>query len=144
MKSHVFILLVSFFLMGCTANEDKQGVLYLLNLSSCEHIKIESKSGKEMIINKGGYFDGLIYFASVYGIWGSNHYHYGIEHCVIENPEVAIITIDDKNHILNDSLSKSFALLSSYKKFVEERDIFVYEMDDDFVKMVSALPIIQP
>ena len=47
------------------------------------------------------------------------------------------ILLDDQEYVLTDSLSKSFIKISSYTKYIEEREEFFYEMDNDFIEQVK-------
>lgn len=137
MKTYKFaILLLGLMLVSCR-EKDKTGTLFLLNISSNPQIELLGESGKSLVVNKGGYYTGLVYFANIYGTWDKNHYGYSILHCALVSPYIKSVTIDNSTYILTDSLSKSFSNIKSYTKIVDEREEYFYEMDDNFIKLIK-------
>lgn len=132
----IIILFIGLLLASCTEKE-KTGTLYLLNTSSHEKVELISRSGDSMVINKGGYYQGLVYFANIFGTWGEDDYAYSILHCTISDPFVVSLVIEGKEYMLDETLSKSFSQISSYTQINTQREEFVYEINDQFVKKVT-------
>lgn len=137
MKTYKFaILLLGLILVSCR-EKDKTGTLFLLNISSNPQIELLGESGKSLVVNKGGYYTGLVYFANFYGSWNKSYSDYALLHCALGSPYIKSVTIDNSTYILTDSLSKSFSNIKSYTKIVDEREEYFYEMDDNFIKLIK-------
>ena len=137
MKTYKLAILLLGLLMVSCREKDKSGTLFLLNSSSNPQIELLGESGKSLVVNKGGYYTGLVYFANIYGTWDKNHSGYSILHCALVSPYIKSVTIDNSVYILTDSLSKSFSNIKSYTKIVDEREEYFYEMDDNFIKLIK-------
>ena len=138
MKSFKLVLLLIGVMFISCEEQEKLGILYLLNTSSAQQIELVSKSGKSMTVEKGILDIGLVYFANIYGTWSEKGHYYGTSNCAVGSPIIKSIVIDDTEYILNDSISQSFFQISSYKKMVDEREEYYYEMDDHFVEQVTG------
>ena len=137
MKTKILaILLLGLILVSCR-EKDKTGVLYLLNTSSVEKLELVSTLDKSVIVNKGAYYTGLVYFATFYGSWNNNYSAYSLLNCAVGLPYIKSVTIDNSTYILTDSLSKSFSNIKSYTKIVDEHEEYFYEMDDNFIKLIK-------
>ena len=137
MKTKILaILLLGLILVSCR-EKDKTGVLYLLNTSSVEKLELVSTLDQSVIVNKGAYYTGLVYFATFYGSWNKNYSDYSLLNCAVGLPYIKSVTIDNSTYILTDSLSKSFSNIKSYTKIVDEHEEYFYEMDDNFIKLIK-------
>ena len=135
MKSSIckfFVLLFGLTLLSCE-RPYKLGTLYLINVSSCPEITLVSASGEAMVIPKGGYYSGLVYFSNIYGTWSGEHYNVEFLHCVVTSPEIISIRLDNTEYQLNETISRSFSNMAYYTKIIDEREEYMYEMNDDFV-----------
>lgn len=137
MKTYKFaILLLGLILVSCR-EKDKSGTLFLLNTSSVEKLELVSTLDQSVVVNKGAYYTGLVYFATFYGSWNNNYSGYSLLNCALGSPYIKSVTIDNSTYILTDSLSKSFSNIKSYTKIVDEREEYFYEMDDNFIKLIK-------
>ena len=137
MKTKIFAILLLGLLMVSCREKDKTGTLFLLNTSSVEKLELVSTLDQSVIVNKGAYYTGLVYFATFYGSWNKNYSDYSLLHCALGLPYIKSVTIDNSTYILTDSLSKSFSNIKSYTKIVDEHEEYFYEMDDNFIKLIK-------
>ena len=82
MKSFKLVLLLIGVMFISCEEQEKLGILYLLNTSSAQQIELVSKSGKSMTVEKGILDIGLVYFANIYGTWSEKgHLLWNLELC---------------------------------------------------------------
>lgn len=139
MKKVFYLSLVLSIFVFISCQEEKQGTLYLLNTSSSDPIELISTTEDTLIVPHGGRYNGLVYFANVYGIWSSkSHYSYALTYCAVNSPYIKSILADSVEYILNDSLSRSFGDIFSYEKIDNEREEYFYEIDDEFLEKIKT------
>ena len=137
---HFLKLLPSFIigmLFASCQPQETIGVLYMLNTSNVDTISLVSLEDDTLVVPKGCYSQGRVYFANIYGTWSESHYSYSMLNSAISSMNIKSILWDDQEYVLTDSLSKSFIKISSYTKYIEEREEFFYEMDNDFIEQVK-------
>ena len=140
MKAYKFVILLAGLMLVSCQEKEKSGVLYLLNTSKCGSIELVSTSGESVIVDRGGYYHGFVYFAGIFGWWNDKYYSYSLMHCAVGEPQIASVILYNTEYVLNDSLANSFRNIRSYTKVVDEREEYFYEMDNEFVELVKHQP----